>query len=122
MQVTLGYEGQMDRLAASSASTRSSCAGATSSSAATRCRSASRWRRRSSCRRLIDAVSERLGALPEPSGPRRAVGRGYACNLQPYGRCVWLNDWSSAWIGFELDGTLVIRIAVPDIGGGQARR
>ncbi|MGH2955041.1 MAG: xanthine dehydrogenase family protein molybdopterin-binding subunit [Solirubrobacterales bacterium] len=69
---------------------------------------------------LIDALGERLGELPEPSGPRRVVGRGYACNLQPYGRCVWLNDWSSAWIGFELDGTLVIRIAVPDIGGGQA--
>ena len=69
---------------------------------------------------MIDAVSERLPSLPEPSGPRRAVGRGFACNLQPYGRCVWLNDWSSAWIGFELDGTLVIRIAVPDIGGGQA--
>ena len=48
------------------------------------------------------------------------VGRGFACNLQPYGRCIWLNDWASAWIGFELDGSLVIRIAVPDIGGGQA--
>jgi CO/xanthine dehydrogenase Mo-binding subunit len=69
---------------------------------------------------LVDAVGDRLGPLPEPSGPRRAVGRGFACNLQPYGRCIWLNDWSSAWIGFELDGTLVIRIAVPDIGGGQA--
>jgi CO/xanthine dehydrogenase Mo-binding subunit len=69
---------------------------------------------------LIEAVEERLAPLPEPSDPRRAVGRGFACNLQPYGRCVWLNDWSSAWIGFELDGTLVIRIAVPDIGGGQA--
>jgi CO/xanthine dehydrogenase Mo-binding subunit len=120
MQVALGYEGQMDRLA---------------------------WklgidplelRRRNFVERgdtlpigqeletsvelpaLVDALSERAGALPEPSGPRRAVGRGYACNLQPYGRCIWLNDWSSAWIGFELDGTLTIRIAVPDIGGGQA--
>ena len=69
---------------------------------------------------LIDSVQAELGPLPEPSGLRRVVGRGFACNLQPYGRCIWLNDWSSAWIGFELDGTLVIRIAVPDIGGGQA--
>jgi CO/xanthine dehydrogenase Mo-binding subunit len=69
---------------------------------------------------LVDAVEAKLGPLPEPTGPRRVVGRGFACNLQPYGRCIWLNDWSSAWIGFELDGTLVIRIAVPDIGGGQA--
>ena len=52
--------------------------------------------------------------------PGHRVGRGVACNLQPYGRCVWLNDWSSAWVGFELDGTLVLRIGVPDIGGGQA--
>jgi CO/xanthine dehydrogenase Mo-binding subunit len=69
---------------------------------------------------LVEAVEAELGQLPEPRGPRRVVGRGFACNLQPYGRCIWLNDWSSAWIGFELDGTLVIRIAVPDIGGGQA--
>jgi nicotinate dehydrogenase large molybdopterin subunit len=69
---------------------------------------------------LVDAVKASLPALPEPSDGRRMVGRGYACNLQPYGRCIWLNDWSSAWIGFELDGSLVIRIAVPDIGGGQA--
>jgi CO/xanthine dehydrogenase Mo-binding subunit len=31
-----------------------------------------------------------------------------------------LNDWASAWVGLELDGTLVVRIGVPDIGGGQA--
>ena len=43
-----------------------------------------------------------------------------ACNIQPYGRIIWLNDWSSAWVGFELDGTLRIRIGVPDVGGGQA--
>ena len=69
---------------------------------------------------LIDAIEERLSDPPAPSAPGRAVGRGFACNLQPYGRCIWLNDWASAWIGFELDGSLVIRIAVPDIGGGQA--
>jgi CO/xanthine dehydrogenase Mo-binding subunit len=69
---------------------------------------------------LADALSERLGPPPEPSERGRQVGRGIACNLQPYGRCVWLNDWASAWVGFELDGTLVIRIAVPDIGAGQA--
>jgi CO/xanthine dehydrogenase Mo-binding subunit len=61
-----------------------------------------------------------LGPPSEPRGPRRRVGRGLACNLQPYGRIVWLNDWSSAWVGFEMDGTLVIRIGVPDVGGGQA--
>jgi CO/xanthine dehydrogenase Mo-binding subunit len=120
MQVTLGYEGQMDLLARELGI------------------DPLELRRRNFVARgdtlpigqplettvelpaLVDAVRERLGPLPEPSDSRRAVGRGFACNLQPYGRCIWLNDWSSAWIGFELDGTLVIRIAVPDIGGGQA--
>jgi CO/xanthine dehydrogenase Mo-binding subunit len=69
---------------------------------------------------LADGVEAALGPRPEPSRPGHRVGRGVACNLQPYGRCVWLNDWSSAWVGFELDGTLVVRIGVPDIGGGQA--
>jgi CO/xanthine dehydrogenase Mo-binding subunit len=120
MQVTLGYEGQMDLLAEELGL------------------DPLELRRRNFVQRgdtlpigqplettvelpaLTEAVAERLDPLPEPRGPRRVVGRGFACNLQPYGRCIWLNDWSSAWIGFELDGTLVIRIAVPDIGGGQA--
>src|SRR6185503_17052995 len=40
--------------------------------------------------------------------------------LQSYGRIVWLHDWSSAWVGFEMDGSLVVRSGVPDVGGGQA--
>jgi CO/xanthine dehydrogenase Mo-binding subunit len=69
---------------------------------------------------LTQAVEERMGPVPAQSSPDVVVGRGYACNLQSYGRCIWLNDWASAWVGFELDGTLVIRIGVPDIGAGQA--
>ena len=68
----------------------------------------------------IDAVVGRAGGKPEPSGPRRAVGRGLACNMQSYGRLVWLNDSAAAWVGFQLDGSLSVRCAVPDIGGGQA--
>ncbi len=120
MQVVLGYEGQMDRLA--------DAVGL----------DPLELRRRNFVERgdtlavgqtldthvalpeLADRVEAALGPRPEPSAPGRLVGRGIACNLQPYGRCVWLNDWSSAWVGFELDGTLVVRIGVPDIGGGQA--
>jgi CO/xanthine dehydrogenase Mo-binding subunit len=68
----------------------------------------------------IDAVLGRVGGKPEPSGPRKAVGRGLACNMQSYGRLVWLNDSAAAWVGFQLDGSLSVRCAVPDIGGGQA--
>lgn len=68
----------------------------------------------------IDAVRERAGERPEPSSPRRAVGRAIASNMQSYGRLVWLNDSAAAWIGFQMDGSLTVRCAVPDIGGGQA--
>lgn len=58
-------------------------------------------------------------ASPQPASHLR-VGRGLACNFQPYGRIVWLHDWSSAWVGFEMDGSLVVRCGAPDVGGGQA--
>jgi CO/xanthine dehydrogenase Mo-binding subunit len=61
-----------------------------------------------------------LGSPTSPRAPHIKVGRGLACNLQPYGRIVWLHDWSSAWVGFEMDGSLVVRSGVPDVGGGQA--
>jgi CO/xanthine dehydrogenase Mo-binding subunit len=61
-----------------------------------------------------------LGPPTPPPAPHVRVGRGLACNLQPYGRIVWLHDWSSAWLGFEMDGSLVVRCGAPDVGGGQA--
>ena len=63
---------------------------------------------------------EALGPRPSPSTPAHRVGRGLACNMQPYGRIVWLHDWASAWVGFEMDGSLVVRTGTPDVGGGQA--
>jgi CO/xanthine dehydrogenase Mo-binding subunit len=61
-----------------------------------------------------------LGPRPAPATPVHRTGRGLACNIQPYGRIVWLHDWASAWVGFEMDGTLVVRTGTPDVGGGQA--
>lgn len=68
----------------------------------------------------IDAVYEHVGAKPSPKGPRMAVGRGIASNMQSYGRLVWLNDSGAAWVGFQVDGSVTVRCGVPDIGGGQA--
>jgi CO/xanthine dehydrogenase Mo-binding subunit len=48
------------------------------------------------------------------------VGRGLASALTSYGRIVWLHDWASAWVELQMDGTVLIRTGVPDIGGGQA--
>jgi CO/xanthine dehydrogenase Mo-binding subunit len=61
-----------------------------------------------------------LGPRATPSGPGRRVGRGLASALTAYGRIVWLHDWSSAWVELQMDGTVLIRSGVPDIGGGQA--
>ena len=61
-----------------------------------------------------------LGPLPAPSAPGKRVGRGVAAALTAYGRVVWLHDWSSAWVELQMDGTILVRTGVPDIGGGQA--
>jgi CO/xanthine dehydrogenase Mo-binding subunit len=61
-----------------------------------------------------------LGEQTAPRAQHVRIGRGLACNLQSYGRIVWLHDWSSAWVGFEMDGTVVVRCGAPDVGGGQA--
>ena len=69
---------------------------------------------------LAERAWAALGPPTAPRAPHLRVGRGLACNFQPYGRIVWLHDWSSAWVGFEMDGSLVVRCGVPDVGGGQA--
>jgi CO/xanthine dehydrogenase Mo-binding subunit len=69
---------------------------------------------------LCEQARAALGPPSTPRAPHVRVGRGLACNLQPYGRIVWLHDWASAWIGFEMDGSLVVRCGCPDVGGGQA--
>jgi CO/xanthine dehydrogenase Mo-binding subunit len=67
-------------------------------------------------RRAWDA----LGPARPPSGTGKRVGRGLASALTSYGRIVWLHDWASAWVELQMDGTVLIRTGVPDIGGGQA--
>ena len=63
-----------------------------------------------------------LGTPTEPApaagGPIR-IGRGIACYQQSYGRLTFLHDTSEAWVGVEMDGTVVVRSGVTDIGAGQ---
>jgi CO/xanthine dehydrogenase Mo-binding subunit len=66
-------------------------------------------------RTAVDALGE-----PTPARQGTRVGRGYACSMQPYGRSIFFADRASCWIGFEQDGTLVVRAGVTDLGGGQA--
>jgi CO/xanthine dehydrogenase Mo-binding subunit len=61
---------------------------------------------------------DELGEKTPDHGPIK-VGQGFASYMQPYGRLTWLHDTSQAWVSIELDGSVVIRCGVPDLGGGQ---
>jgi CO/xanthine dehydrogenase Mo-binding subunit len=69
-----------------------------------------------------ECATRALAALGErtPGSPARKIGRGFASYFQSYGRITWFHDTSRAWVGMEMDGTVVIRCGVPDIGAGQS--
>jgi len=64
--------------------------------------------------RAWQALGER-----EPDRGALKIGRGVAAYQQSYGRITWLHDTSEAWVGVEMDGTVVVRSGVTDIGAGQ---
>lgn len=70
---------------------------------------------------LEESASHALEALGEKSPDDGAIkiGWGFASYFQSYGRITWLHDTSRAWVGVELDGTVVIRCGTPDLGAGQ---
>ncbi len=59
-----------------------------------------------------------LGRQPENSD-HQVYGHGLACYQQSYGRIRWIKDSSESWVGLEMDGTVIVRCAVTDIGAGQ---
>ncbi len=60
-----------------------------------------------------------LGEPTQPRRPRELIGRGIASSMQSYGRLIYMHDSARSYVGFELDGTVVLRCGVQDIGGGQ---
>ncbi len=118
-QAALGYEQQMDEIARAldldplevrranyMASGDTTCTGQEVSSAV--------WSEECATR-VLAALGDRT-----PDSPTRRIGRGLANTFQSYGRIMWFHDTSRAWVGVELDGTVVIRCGVPDIGAGQS--
>jgi CO/xanthine dehydrogenase Mo-binding subunit len=71
---------------------------------------------------LEETATHALAALGEktPDEGSVKVGRGFASYFQSYGRITWLHDTSRAWVGVEMDGTVVVRCGAPDLGAGQA--
>src|SRR2546428_5291009 len=59
-----------------------------------------------------------LGPVRPGGGPVR-VARGLAASFTPHARMCWTRDSASAWVGMDLDGTTVVRVAAPDVGGGK---
>ena len=71
---------------------------------------------------LEETATHALAALGDKTpddGPVK-VGWGLASYFQSYGRITWLHDTSRAWVGVEMDGTVVVRCGAPDLGAGQA--
>jgi CO/xanthine dehydrogenase Mo-binding subunit len=70
---------------------------------------------------LEETASRALEALGEKTPDHDAVkiGWGFSSYFQSYGRITWLHDTSRAWVGLEVDGTVVIRCGTPDLGAGQ---
>ncbi|MCL4182742.1 MAG: xanthine dehydrogenase family protein molybdopterin-binding subunit [Burkholderiaceae bacterium] len=69
--------------------------------------------------RCLEQAWAALGE-PTPSHGSLRTGRGVAVYQQSYGRLTFLHDSSEAWVGVEVDGTVVVRSGVTDIGAGQA--
>ena len=71
---------------------------------------------------LEETATRALAALGEKTLPwsdEIRIGQGFCSYFQSYGRITWLHDTSQAWVGVELDGTVVVRAGVPDLGAGQ---
>ena len=68
--------------------------------------------------RCADEAWAALGDPNRSQGPVR-IGRGLAAYQQSYGRITWLHDTSEGWVGVEVDGSVIVRSGVTDIGAGQ---
>jgi CO/xanthine dehydrogenase Mo-binding subunit len=68
--------------------------------------------------RCVEKAWQALGE-PTPGEGAVRIGRGVAAYQQSYGRLTFLHDTSEAWVGVEMDGTVVVRSGVTDIGAGQ---
>ncbi len=70
--------------------------------------------------KCVDLAWKKLGGelTSKADGPLK-IGRGIAAYQQSYGRLTFLHDTSEAWVGVEVDGTVIVRSGVTDIGAGQ---
>jgi CO/xanthine dehydrogenase Mo-binding subunit len=120
MQVTLGYEGQMDRLARalglSPVEVRLRNFIEQGDPLPTHEQFETGVTVAETLRTALDALGQER-ARPRPGSK---IGRGFACNMQPYGRSRFFTDRALCWVSLEHDGSAVVRTGATDLGGGQA--
>ena len=66
----------------------------------------------------MDRAMAALGEKPADTGAIK-YGHGIAAYQQGYGRMIWLHDTAEGWVGVEMDGTVLVRSGMTDIGAGQ---
>ena len=120
MQVTFGYEAQLDLLAARLGLARTEVRRRNFLAKGEEIPTGERLATRVEVGQSMDRALAMLGEPARPSGPGKLTGRGIGCNRQPYGRTIWFRDRASAWLSLQADGTLLIRSGVTDLGAGQA--
>jgi CO/xanthine dehydrogenase Mo-binding subunit len=120
MQVTFGYEQQMDRVAERLGLTPQAVRERNFLNKGDTIPTGERLDTAVAAGECLRRALEALGEPARPSGPGRRVGRGFAVNMQPYGRTVWFHDRAACWISLEADGSLLLRSGITDLGAGQA--
>ncbi|MCU1694633.1 MAG: xanthine dehydrogenase [Mycobacterium sp.] len=120
MQVVFGYESQMDALAAELGLSQEEVRDRNHIEKGDILSGGEPLTTAVAVRETRSIALEMLGEPSHPSGPNKAVGRGFGSSMQPYGRSIWFRDNASAWLTLQADGTLLIRSGVTDLGAGQA--
>jgi CO/xanthine dehydrogenase Mo-binding subunit len=120
MQIVLGYESQMDELAARLRMSRTELRERNFLAKGDLLPSGERVGTCVEVGPTMHRAVALLGEPPAPSGPGKVTGRGIGCNRHPYGRAIWFRDKAAAWLSLQADGTLLIRCGVTDLGAGQA--
>jgi CO/xanthine dehydrogenase Mo-binding subunit len=120
MQVTLGYEAQMDLLAERLGLSRTQVRERNFLAKGDLLPTGERLGTCVEVGQTMHRAIAMLGEPPRPPRPGMLTGRGFGCNRQPYGRTIWFRDRASAWLSLQPDGTLLIRSGVTDLGAGQA--
>ena len=120
MQIVLGYESQMDELAARLGMSRTELRERNFLVKGDLLPTGERVGTCVEAGQTMHRAVALLGEPPAPSGPGKVTGRGIGCNRHPYGRAIWFRDKAAAWLSLQADGTLLIRCGVTDLGAGQA--